>query len=532
MPDITARHVVMLVANDVATDTRVKKEALALAAAGLRVTVVGAASPGQPSTTSLGPVTIARVPVTFAVRDEVLRRAAARRAVRPPLTTKARAAAVRAGLQARERDIVSRSGLALVDRRAGALPQATYAAGVAGRRLERRVLRARRFSLRVEEGVSRRVDRAISQAWKRHDDKRAAEGRVPWRQIHPQILDYELAFAPVVDSLAPDVIHAHDMHVVGVAAHARARARRAGRDVPWVYDAHEYVPGLSQYGNRTARIIAGWADLESEFIRDAARVVTVSPAIADALEADYGLASKPAVVLNIPTSDPPGAESVVPLRDVCGLTQDVPLLTYSGGMTTARGVHTAIEAMQELSEAHLALVCVPHNDTWFVRKLRQQTAEQGVSDRVHFVNPVGPGQVVDYLRGVDVGLIPGLSFPSHEMSLPNKLFEYLHASVPIVSSELRSLGVFLREHGVGLTFPPGDVAGLVAAVRGVLADSDRFRSATTDTRLLERYSWSHEADELRAVYSRLLGFPVAIRDSGGEAGHEILDLTESDVVVA
>ncbi|MDQ1701527.1 MAG: hypothetical protein QOF57_779, partial [Frankiaceae bacterium] len=37
-------HVVMMVVNDVATDTRVKKEALALAQAGLRVTVVGAAS--------------------------------------------------------------------------------------------------------------------------------------------------------------------------------------------------------------------------------------------------------------------------------------------------------------------------------------------------------------------------------------------------------------------------------------------------------------------------------------------------------
>src|SRR5690606_25713636 len=103
---------------------------------------------------------------------------------------------------------------------------------------------------------------------------------------------------------APDAIHAHDMHVVGVARHASARARRAGRRVPWVYDAHEYVPGLSQYGGRTARVIEGWADLEAEFIRDAAHVVTVSPAIADALHERYRLRRRPAVVLNIPTTDP------------------------------------------------------------------------------------------------------------------------------------------------------------------------------------------------------------------------------------
>ena len=65
--------------------------------------------------------------------------------------------------------------------------------------------------------------------------------------------DFELAFGPVVDELAPDVIHAHDMHVIGVAAQAAARARGAGREVRMVYDAHEFVPGLSRYGGRTAR---------------------------------------------------------------------------------------------------------------------------------------------------------------------------------------------------------------------------------------------------------------------------------------
>src|SRR5690606_10306207 len=50
-------HVVMLVANDVVTDTRVKKEALALAGAGARVTVVGAASDRAPDRSAVGPVT-------------------------------------------------------------------------------------------------------------------------------------------------------------------------------------------------------------------------------------------------------------------------------------------------------------------------------------------------------------------------------------------------------------------------------------------------------------------------------------------
>ena len=66
-----------------------------------------------------------------------------------------------------------------------------------------------------------------------------------WRVLLPEIFDYERALAPVIDQLRPDVLHAHDMQVVGIASAAAERARSAGRTVPWIYDAHEFVPGLS-----------------------------------------------------------------------------------------------------------------------------------------------------------------------------------------------------------------------------------------------------------------------------------------------
>lgn len=508
------RHVVMLVANDVVLDTRVKKEALALAQGGLRVTIIGIASERSPSSTLLGPVEIRRVEVRSTVRAPALERAANR------------CKEVSGRVQARERRLFGRPRTDAPGPGAGQDHRARDVARSLRRRAEYRLLRVGGSSLRVGEAALRRARRVVDHARERYQGNVSGSGGVRWRAIHPEVLDFEAAFAPLIDQLAPDVVHAHDMHVVGIAASACARARRQGRDIPWVYDAHEYVPGLSQYGGRTAQVIAGWADLEAEFIRDAARVVTVSPAIADALERHYGLRTHPAVVLNVPTTDPPGRATVTPLRAVCGLPADVPLITYSGGMTSARGVDTAVEAMTHLPGVHLALVCVPHNDTWYVRRLRQHVAEVGVGERVHFVNPVTPGQVVDFLRGVDAGLIPGLPFPSHEMSLPNKLFEYLHAGVPIVSSELESLGAFMREHGVGVTFEAGDPVALSVAVRSVLDDYDRYHAACEDADLLQEFSWSRQADELRCVYSELLGRPVAGPDSGETAGHEVVDLTE------
>lgn len=519
-------HVVMLVANDVATDTRVKKEALALAQSGLRVTVLGSTSMERSERSWLGPVEIIRVPVELVVQEEVAREAT--RSARRPT----RDASTLARIKARERDVRGRSGLALQTRADGLLGTLQFKAGVGERQFERQVLRGRRFVVRVEGGLGRRVEKRVAARRSAKAEKQAAgRRRVRWRDEHPVVLDYEVAFGPVIDALKPDVLHAHDMHVIGIAAHASARAHAAGRDVPWVYDAHEYVPGLSQYGGRTARVVEGWADLEDEFIREATRVITVSPAIADALGEKYGLAAKPAVVLNIPTEEPPGRERVRTLREVCQIGPDVPLLTYVGGMTRARGVHTAIEAMSLLTEAHLGLVCVPHNDTWYVRQLRAQATAAGLGDRVHFVNPVGPDQVVEFLKGVDVALIPALSYPSHEMSLPNKLFEYLHAGVPVVSTELDSIRTFLRENGVGLTHPAEDPAALAAAVRAVLADHEKYAAAACDPALLARYSWTGQADQLRAVYDGLLGTSLAGAGPGRSVSDEVLDLSETDRLV-
>ena len=512
MTDWTDRHVVMIVANDVVLDTRVKKEALALAQGGLRVTIVGISTDRCAGATRLGPVEILRVPVASTVRPPVL----------PRLANRVKQS--RSRLESRERRLLRQVAARGSPRETAQNRGARRSVVSVRRRASRRLLRAGGSALRVGETGLQRAHSALQRARERYEGE--GSGRARWRVIHPQVLDLDTAFAPVIDALAPDVIHAHDMHVLGIAAHARARARQRGEDLPWVYDAHEYVPGLSQYGGRTARVIAGWADLEGEFIRDASRVVTVSPAIARALEDHYGLSSRPAVVLNVPTTDPPGTAPVTPLRQVCGVGDDVPLIVYIGGMTSARGVDTAVAAMLHLPEVHLALVCVPHNDTWYVRKLRQQVTQLGLEDRVHFVNPVSPGQVVEFLRGVDVGLTPFLPFPSHEMALPNKLFEYLHAGVPIVSSELETIGDFLREHPVGVTFRAGDPDGLAAAVRTVLSNADRYRSACRDAKLLQEFSWSRQADTLRRTYSDLLGVAVRGPDSGSAAGHEVIDLTE------
>src|SRR5512133_1058838 len=97
----------MVVGNDVTTDNRVRRTALALARAGARVTVLGTSPDAVRHESVLGPVRVVRVPVEWRLRDARMRRLARRREWRLPLAgyptpLQAEAARVLPGLRAAE----------------------------------------------------------------------------------------------------------------------------------------------------------------------------------------------------------------------------------------------------------------------------------------------------------------------------------------------------------------------------------------------------------------------------------------------
>ncbi|MFN8079453.1 MAG: hypothetical protein U0Q19_07800 [Kineosporiaceae bacterium] len=212
-PRATVPHVVMLVANDVSADTRVRKSALAVAALGARVTVVGITAEPRRSTSRLGPVTILRVPVDFLLRDRRRdRRSRLHRGEIGWLTADPASEAVeRRRLAVAHRDAAVRDGV--------------------GGALARQVAQARRFTVRAEGLGRRRAARAATLAFKVYDRgvQKLTLGATPER-IVPEIDDLEVAVGPVLDELAPDAIHAHDVHFLAVVG--RAVARRAPRAAP------------------------------------------------------------------------------------------------------------------------------------------------------------------------------------------------------------------------------------------------------------------------------------------------------------
>jgi glycosyltransferase involved in cell wall biosynthesis len=347
-----------------------------------------------------------------------------------------------------------------------------------------------------------------------------------WRWFNPWFADLELAFAPVVKEIDPDLIHAHDFHMVGMGARLAAELSTPERRVRWIYDAHEYLRGIEVPKNSAVRarmrrrMLVG---VEREYIGLADGVVTVSEGIATKLAEDHRLRRRPHVILNAPViaaisaadkAEKAGsAESADTaattstrrsLRADCALADDVPLLLYSGGMSPRRGVATVIDALAHLPEAHLALIA--REDDPDIPALRDRARAGGVADRLHVLPYVPVDEVVRYISSATIGLVPILHLPNHELSLITKYFEYLHAALPIVTSDVREMAAETRRLNVGEVFTAGDPKSLADAVGRVLADLGSYRAVyqgSNDPR--PSTSWAGQADRLDALYREILG---------------------------
>ncbi|GIU92157.1 MAG: hypothetical protein KatS3mg011_1063 [Acidimicrobiia bacterium] len=315
-----------------------------------------------------------------------------------------------------------------------------------------------------------------------------------WRRDLPELHRYEAAIGPLVDLLQPDLIHVHDVFHLGLAARAKARAAERGRRMPVVYDAHEFVAGLPIDPRRRA----AFAQLEDEYIRRVDAVVTVSPALAGLLENRYGLSAE--VVMNTPdTDDLPEVDSI---RSTLGLPENRRLVVYVGGIAPHRGVEELIEALTLLDD-HVHLALVTNSTTGYVDNLRQRAHDLGVEDRLHLAPYVMPEAVVSYLRGSDVSVIPlRRGVPNYDVALPNKLFQSIHARVPVVVSDSPEMARFVQQHRVGEIFLGGDPVDLASKVRKILENPDNYVSAIHPM-LLETLSWRSQFDRLLQVYAEL-----------------------------
>src|SRR5215213_547355 len=266
-------------------------------------------------------------------------------------------------------------------------------------------------------------------------------------------------FVRAVRRERPDVVHAHDAAML---APGLAAARSVGARL--VYDSHELATGVPYRERLWALFVRV---LERAVIRRCDAVITVSDGIADRLVELHGLRRRPAVVRNVPdvTSAPPGEGR---LRRVTGIG-DAPLVLHQGASARHRGCEQLVRAMASVPDAELVFLG-DEGDPGYVDALARLARQCGLEERVHFVPSVPLEDLLSHTAEADVGvsLLEDVC-ENHRLALPNKLFEYVAAGVPVVGSRLPELRRLVEGRRIGWTADASDPVDIARALREALA---------------------------------------------------------------
>jgi glycosyltransferase involved in cell wall biosynthesis len=306
--------------------------------------------------------------------------------------------------------------------------------------------------------------------------------------------DFAAWCTDLVVALEPDVVHAHDLITLSGGAIA---ARSAGAQL--VYDAHE-LETHTNYHSLSPTTKRWIADYEAALTTCCDAVVTVCDSIADWLADAYRI-PRPIVVMNAPRR--PHVATSRSVRRELDLPPTTSLVVYIGSVTVDRGLEKTVIAMKHLPEVHFATVGWRYAET--ENAMRRLAVEHGVADRLHFVDPVPTAEVVSFVSDADASVIAIQNVClSYAFCFPNKLLESVFAGLPVAAANLVELRRFLEAHPVGLLMDETDPEAIAATLTELITRRKEFVPDERELEAIERtYGWDAQEARLGALYRQL-----------------------------
>ncbi len=285
-------------------------------------------------------------------------------------------------------------------------------------------------------------------------------------------------------SIPATCYHASDLYVLSALASA---AQSHGAAL--TYDARECYPHVASTANRPW-ISWYWRRYEQRLVPLATSVFTVSNSIADHMARSYGI-ERPAVVQNVPE----GTDESIGRGELHTLTRldaAVPIVLHLGQLRKSRGCESLIRAIGDVGAAHLVFLGYGPEQT----RLESLVVSLGLKNRVHFLPPVSPALISRSIGDAAVGVtLLEADCLNHQYALPNKLFDYIHAGIPVLASDLPEIGVLVNSNNIGKTVEPGDVSAIGRALQEMISNEhDRSEWKRNANRIAETFTWASASE--------------------------------------
>lgn len=235
-----------------------------------------------------------------------------------------------------------------------------------------------------------------------------------------------------------------------------------------------------------------------------AAVIAVSPPIVEELQRRYRI---PQIILlrNLPLYRT--CEKTDNLRQHLGLSSRMRIALYQGNIQPDRGLERLVRAGAYLEPEHV-IVIMGQNVGTTRTELKQLIMLQQVDAHIKIIPAVPYNVLLEWTSSADIGLtiIPLDYTRNMRMCLPNKLFEYIQAGLPVLSSPLEAVREILTTYDVGCVVRSMDPADVGKAINTMLSNSAELARMQTNALQAARQDlcWEKEGLKLLRLYQQLM----------------------------
>lgn len=268
------------------------------------------------------------------------------------------------------------------------------------------------------------------------------------------------------------------------------------KKTPLIYDSHEYFTEVPELTSRP-KIKRVWERIEAYCFPKLDKIITVNYSIAEKYKRKYG--KKLRVVRNV---SPLFEFKDVPSKKELSIPENKIILILQGaGINVDRGGEELIEAMTLLPDCVLLIV----GDGDVLSQLKQRVKELNISDRVLFFGRQPYEKMMQYTFHADIGLT--LDKPSNDnylFSLPNKVFDYIHAGTAIVASNLPEVAKVIEHYHVGLLISSHDPKDIAETILRIIHQPNLLSELKENCMIARsNENWDKEVAQIEDFYPKI-----------------------------
>lgn len=301
-------------------------------------------------------------------------------------------------------------------------------------------------------------------------------------------IEFFLKILYFISKIKPKVVNAHSLSVLPIGFTSKLMFKCF-----LIYDSHELETernGLFGVRKKISKYV------EKSLIRHIDLTLVVSESIADWYQNEYGI-KRPPVVLNAPNCRELKTNNH--FRQELGIKAEQTILLYQGGLVDGRGVNLILDAFKARNDSNLVVVFMGYGK---LEKTVKIASDQ--CSNIYFYPAVAPQKVLEYTASADVGisLIENTCL-SYYYCMPNKLFEYAMAGLPVLVSNMKDMATLVTKNEIGKVINEFSAVGINNALDDLLI-SDLVKLKENSYKIANDNAWEIQEKIMLNAYHEMI----------------------------